>query len=107
MTDTTTHAEGSELDDDEFRLHNIEGERSESTYLPPRQTLVVGQAGAKDARVASPARLLPIRQGGVFRLNGPSLSLDARRTPEILAALDKGGLEFRLNEELVRRAGGN
>jgi hypothetical protein len=40
-------------------------------------------------------------------LNGPLLSLDVRRTPEILAALERAGFECRLDEELVRRACGN
>jgi hypothetical protein len=40
-------------------------------------------------------------------LNGPFLSLDVRRAPEILAALERAGFECRLDEELVRRACGN
>jgi len=40
-------------------------------------------------------------------LNGPFLSLDVRRTPEILAALERAGFECRLDEELVGRASGS
>lgn len=40
-------------------------------------------------------------------LNGPLLALDVRRTPEIIAALERAGFECRLDEELVRRACGN
>jgi hypothetical protein len=40
-------------------------------------------------------------------LNGAFLSLDVRRAPEILAALERAGFECRLDEELVRRACGN
>jgi hypothetical protein len=36
-------AEGSELDDGEFSLHNSEDEQTESTLSPAKQTLVFGQ----------------------------------------------------------------
>jgi hypothetical protein len=40
-------------------------------------------------------------------LHGAFLSLDVRRTPEILVALERAGFECRLDEDLVRRACGN
>ena len=45
-------------------------------------------------------------KAGDSMLNGQYLVLDVRRTPEIIAALEKAGFECRLDEELINRACG-
>jgi hypothetical protein len=181
-------AEGSELDDDDSSLHNIEDEQAERPHLPSKQALVFGEIKkAGEATLifipeADALRLAAIRRAiassstwaDFFRLmppadltyvlnsmrdcdddpqpsdtfdverlpgfcdgdwpswpeqemltwlpahvcrgfgkmessvlNGPYLSLDVSRTPEIIAALELAGFAVRWDEELVRRACGS